>query len=136
MSFAQFCTEYLSLEERTLDPHCHSYCFQLLPIQYTDAIAIESLSYSMARMVGEALADEYFQKRHNSIGQRKYDDDVSETSSAMLHETFRSEGVVPSFQALVTTALRVRLEDIYRDDYSMIRALENREYSSIPYPLP
>lgn len=135
LSFTQFCTEYLSQQEQSLDPHCHSYCYQLLPIQYTDAIAIESLNHTMATIVGEALAGEYFEQRHNSIGQKKYDDDVSETSSAVLHETFRAKGFVPSFEALVSTALRARLEGIYRDDYAMIRALTSREYASMPKPV-
>ncbi len=127
-SFIDFIIRYI---ERPywfgLDPHVLPQFLHLAPVPYTHAIPVNALHTTMRSLLGESLADAYFQRPHNSTSQfDTYDDDTApQQTAATLHRIFRNTGAVPAADSLLNDFTRRRLQARYRCDTQLLQTLSH-----------
>jgi hypothetical protein len=122
-TFDLFVLEYLSKSPLYIDPHCIGQSHHLLPLLYTEAIPLASLSKSMRRIIGDDLAARFFLEKTNSIAGPRFDTPSHDIAAGALHQRFRQEGETPSHRSLLTEPTVQILRKVYRDDLNLLARL-------------
>lgn len=131
-SFRQFIDSYLTADIARLDPHVVPQRMHLQRAVYTDVLPMSGLHAGMRRILGKALADEYFLRPANStfhvpLGEMP---GAAEAPIGELAALYASEGLMPDNASLLPPDLERSLKSIYAMDYEIISATQGIERSA------
>ncbi|MGH8246061.1 MAG: sulfotransferase family 2 domain-containing protein [Gammaproteobacteria bacterium] len=124
-SFRDFVLRYLGEDQAKLDPHCLSQYRHLLPVNYTDAIRMDSLRIGLVPVIGHNLSEKYFRSKLNSSLAIEDAESAHDVPSSVLHRKYKEAGLMPSVAAILDQEIEDRLSEIYADDQRMIETLSN-----------
>lgn len=122
-TFHSFVSKYIKNEAN--DPHVRPQYEHLLPLVYSNAIAMQNLYTEMEHLVGKALAEKYFKSKTNSTDSfNEYSEPSSNIPARLLTERYKNEGSLPSASSILTFEIEIILDIIYHQDLKMLRQLK------------
>lgn len=125
-SFCSFTGSYLGKNRfARLDRHVLPQRLHLQRVRYTDAIAVQDLHAGMCRVIGQALADQYFLRpvnRTSDVPLRPVPDAASRPVQE-LREIYARDGYMPDNASLLPARVADRLRRLYAMDYAIIGAV-------------
>lgn len=111
-----------------IDAHLLPQQWHLLPIVYNSAIPLHSIKSEMSKILGCEIGEKFFSKPVNSTKANKSvcDRFYGEDKVSDLYALYKSSGVFPSNDALLSDDIVDLIRSIYVDDYHMINALSSK----------
>lgn len=131
-TFDDFIHLYLAkLLQTKLDAHAFPQAWHLFPVEYNAAVLMGDLRRDMAGIIGDELANRYFSRPVNStrgvltgpVG------DAHLLSADNLRSMMEIDNIMPSTSSFWTSELACIIEDLYRDDYAMIKKICGNRFS-------
>lgn len=119
-TFEDFVFRYLP---HATDPHTRAQVDHLLPIVYSDSIAIESLQRGMALILGTEAAEKHFGRRANAAPRARHNAPSALVPSRKIRQAYESDRALPSRDGFLQSAggLEERLREIYARDAAFFR---------------
>ena len=122
LSFADFVESYLgSGDFARVNVHFTPQVAHLAPIRYTAVLHDRTLAADAAHVFGPDVAERYFRKPMNAMGQiaRHRDPDAWKTPAGELRRRLEATGSLPDRADLLTPPLMARLSEIYAADLTL-----------------